>query len=308
MAAKAGVNPGFDVRAVTAMLSAPFNALKPVIGNINTSIDSIRAKTQGLFGGIASIVEMANPAAFQQFSFAVNDTLAVLGQSLTPVLEAATGLIRKFGDILATMQPVLDPLMQSVADIIGMVAQLLVPAAQVVTPLIGLMAQALQKIKPILEGVVEAVKWMAKATVIVINKMIEAINFIIRNTPGVPDKWQLSPLSLPDFDSLPKRSSVGAAVRMASHTSAEDFGRKARATAFSQGLGKGMTAAEEKQISLLEMLLKEAQAQSLHLKFLSEIERINKQKYGGQSKGMATADAIANSSLAWAFSMARLGR
>jgi len=54
---------------------------------------------------IVSFVAAANPAAILQFQLALRDTVATIGNILTPVLNTATDIIRAFGSAIASLGP-----------------------------------------------------------------------------------------------------------------------------------------------------------------------------------------------------------
>lgn len=59
----------------------------------------------GMFKTITSFVQKANPGAVQRLGLAMDDLVAVIGHTLTPVVEVVTKAIRNFGDFLATILP-----------------------------------------------------------------------------------------------------------------------------------------------------------------------------------------------------------
>ncbi len=50
-------------------------------------------------------VAKANPAVMERFNLAVNDTIAVIGHALVPVMELATEAVRAVGDVFANILP-----------------------------------------------------------------------------------------------------------------------------------------------------------------------------------------------------------
>lgn len=68
---------------------------------------------------IGPLVAAFNPGIVTQFALALHDTHAVIGAMLTPVLQGATIYVRKFGDLLAGMIPVLAPLTEKIGQFIA---------------------------------------------------------------------------------------------------------------------------------------------------------------------------------------------
>lgn len=64
---------------------------------------------------LASYVAAANPAAILQFNLALRDTVATLGNILTPVLQTATDIIRGFGSAVASLGPNAKLMIQALA-------------------------------------------------------------------------------------------------------------------------------------------------------------------------------------------------
>lgn len=67
---------------------------------------------------IGPMVAAFNPGVVQQFSLALHDTYAVLGDMLMPVMKSLTVYVRQFGDVLAGMIPVISPLTKEIGNFI----------------------------------------------------------------------------------------------------------------------------------------------------------------------------------------------
>jgi hypothetical protein len=89
-------------RALTQQLAAPITAV------------------QGLIGQVSSFVEKANPGAIFHLNRAMDNMIAVIGQGLTPIVQGITIYLQRWGDVMAQMMPVIQPLLdqigQSLAD------------------------------------------------------------------------------------------------------------------------------------------------------------------------------------------------
>jgi hypothetical protein len=122
-------------RALTSQVAAPLQAV------------------QGLIGQISSFVQMANPGAIWHLTRAMDNMIAVIGQGLTPVVQGITGYIAKFGDTLAQMMPVVQPLFNELG-------QMFVNLAYGGTQVIKAMAPFIELL---VDGVVVAMKEASKA-------------------------------------------------------------------------------------------------------------------------------------------------
>src|SRR3954469_21545685 len=61
------------------------------------------------------LVQGANPAVAKQWELAIRDAYGVLGRLYIPVVQASTGVARRFGDTLAGLEPVFRPAIRSIA-------------------------------------------------------------------------------------------------------------------------------------------------------------------------------------------------
>jgi phage-related protein len=190
----------------------------------------------GLLGTVLSgIVSKANPAVAEQFSLALNDTLAVIGQALTPVLQVLTEMMRMFGDTLASFAgqlagPLADilssliPIFEVFLEVFASVGQVVADVLKATAPLIRMVAEG---IRTVFEWIGRAVKWLLSLVGIELNN---------------PE--------------IKKGASVGAAVRQASFGSVEDLIKKAQASALQLGAASGVNYAEKTATSTAKMEVK----------------------------------------------------
>lgn len=164
------------------------------------------------------IVAKANPAVAEQFNLALNDTLAVIGQALTPVLQVVTQLLRLFGDAIASFSGTLG---SALGDIFSALVPIFEVFAEVFARVMGFVAEALKFVAPLIRIVAEGIRtifdWIGRA----VKFLLGLIGIELGDGP------------------IRRGASTGAAVRQASHGSIESVIQKAQASAFSLGTASG---------------------------------------------------------------------
>ena len=173
------------------------------------------AAAAGVLGSLISgLVGKANPAVAQQFTLALNDTLAVIGQALVPVLRVLTRLMRSFGDTLQSfaggvgeaLASILDslmPLFQVFLDVFARAGELVAGVLQFVAPLVKIAA----------EGIRTVFEWIGKA----VRYLLDLIGVEVSESGVRPG------------------SSVGAAVRQAGVSSVSGVIQQAQISALQLG-------------------------------------------------------------------------
>jgi hypothetical protein len=123
---------------------------KQALGSITALASSITGgllgplnAVSGLFNTIGNLVGLFNPAIVTQFNLALNDTMAVLGSALVPVMQGLTIYTRAFGDALAGLLPVIQPIFNAIGQYIANFGQGFVPLIQAAAPFIQLFAEAI---------------------------------------------------------------------------------------------------------------------------------------------------------------------
>ena len=162
--------PTDAIRRATAEVFKPFaQAVRDVgralnDGGVVTALRSIAGAAPaagaavGALGNlITGIVAQANPAVAQQFSLALRDTVAVIGQALVPVLQVLTRIMRSFGDTLhsfagsvgeslAAMLESLTPLFQVFLDVFARVGEVVADVLRLVAPLVKTAAEGIRTV------------------------------------------------------------------------------------------------------------------------------------------------------------------
>jgi hypothetical protein len=112
-------------RALTQQLAAPITVV------------------QGLIGQVSSFVEKANPGAIFHLNRAMDNMIAVIGQGLTPVVQGVTGYLKTWGDTLAQMMPIVQPVFDELGQMLVNVAYGGTQVVKAMAPFIELIADAL---------------------------------------------------------------------------------------------------------------------------------------------------------------------
>lgn len=166
-----------------------------VAGLASTLVNKLMGPLQSvqqLASEIGKFVELANPAVMQQFTIAMNDTMAVIGHALVPVMEALTTYTRAYGDALAKLMPVMQPLFDAIGDFIAGGAMSLAPLMQAFAPFLQLLV----------DGLAEGLHVLGRAVAFFQGILIEFLNTLAMAF-GLQSRFK------------PEASSRGAAVRPA---------------------------------------------------------------------------------------------
>lgn len=210
--------------AIMSGILAAQDASKKTLQGLNQSIKDKDPKdqNQGLFGlskaalsaaaGLASFhaVALASPGTMERFQLAINDTTAVVGRVLVPVVEFLTSIIRTVGDVLATILPPASTL-----------REILQPIAQTFRSLMEALAPIITIIKNVLLVALKALAIAVQVVMIPINFLVGIIQGLI----GSEEKLA---------------SSVGAAARNISFTSSDAAQKQAYAAIYKNSQGGGM--------------------------------------------------------------------
>lgn len=196
----------------------PLNHLGDTFGLIARAAPDVAQAVAKLGLSLQSFVALANPAVAEQFTLALKDTLAVIGQALTPVLQVATQILRIFGDAVAGFSG-------DLGQALGVIASALIPVfevfAEVFARLGQVAAEVLKFVAPLIRFVAEGIKavfeWLGRG----IRFLLDLIGIEIGDSP------------------LKKGASTGAAARSAQIGSVQDAISKAMVSALSLGLASG---------------------------------------------------------------------
>lgn len=210
---------------------------------------------------LASFVQLASPATVQMFNRAVEDTTALIGQGLTPILELVTQVVRSAADSMGGFVRVgqliamgLKPLVAGFSvfyEFVGRLGLAIERSAAQLLPAWEAMSQALSEVldaaQPAIDVLIDLggqlMYWFSKqfATAVValvpyITAMARAMgDFATWLAKATRQILALLGVKLPDESGAKPGSSVGAAARGASVGSIDDVIRKTMTSAFSLG-------------------------------------------------------------------------
>lgn len=236
--------------AISAATGAPGKALSGLVAGfgkgaaaallpLTAALELFKTAASGATQQIYSFVSKANPAAAFQFDRALDDLAGTMGQILTPILEASTGFIREFADVLQGLRPALEPIMGTIGEVIGELARLIEPIAQGLVPVLGVVGAVISDLLlPIMHEFVDVI-------ILVVGVLSDAIENL---SAGLISMGKIA---------YKKGDSVGAAVRPASYSKIEERGKRTTLAALNVGRssltpdGTAITDRQDKGNSLL---------------------------------------------------------
>lgn len=151
---------GSGLKAIGSVAGVAAGGIGLAIGAFGSLAGVIEAPVkmiQGLADALTGFVSLVNPGVVQQFTLAMNDTMAVLGQAFTPVLRSLTIIIERVGDAFAGLLPVVGPMFEAYAQFIADNTAALGELVAAYAPFIQLMTDALI---PVLKEVSQAVAFL----------------------------------------------------------------------------------------------------------------------------------------------------
>lgn len=188
------------------------------IGAVSNFIDQIK-----------ELVEVANPEVVEMFNAALRDIKGVIGQSLTPIIQALIPLIRMWGDFIASIIP-------SASQVNGIMQSL--------QPLFDDFRAELADLAPIIKMVVD---WTIKLAAVIVQFTVYLLH-LYNTIMKMLRQQTIEALGLPQAPGGAgsgrfSGSSVGAAARQASFTGIEQLGKDLQLAAFSKGLDPSVRTA-----------------------------------------------------------------
>lgn len=121
-------------------LQEGMHTVATVFKEVTTAIALPLKMFREMGSALAEFVELVNPVAVLQWNLALRDATGVIGNILTPVLEGVTIAMRAFGDVMAKLQPVLQPLFNQFGEMIAEYGQIFAEVILAAAPLIQLLS------------------------------------------------------------------------------------------------------------------------------------------------------------------------
>ena len=216
-----------------AMATAPITGFTAALTAVQApalavtgALHGMKSTVTALGDSVAGFVKSVSPAHVERFNYAVEDMTASIGRALLPVMEFATAMTRKFGDVLFTVSGKLQNVFATLSG----------PMTRVMDALFNPLVSVLESIIMLATPAVEALAAMVDGWAVVFKVMGDGTTALLRAV-GLASGTMMS--------------SVGAAVRAAGVGSVEDYGRRAQVAAFRLGTG---AEPAERSANMLEQI------------------------------------------------------
>lgn len=161
-----------------------------------------------------------------------------LAAALVPIIELMSAVV-------TNLLVAFEPLMGLFNEIAQILLTVLVPILSVMTTIIAVVSSLFAALTPIIKVIADVVGFVGRVIGTVIAFIMDAINWLIRNMPLVPDEWQIKTKK---FSELDPKSSMGKKVLSTSRMSAEDLGAKARESVFGGSINWVSTMEDVKKL------------------------------------------------------------
>ncbi len=104
-----------QTKAAAGQAAGAVGQVNRAMGSMVHALSAGSNAIKGLAAPMQALVGLRSPIAVQQFSLAMRDTEATIGQVLLPVWNALIGAARSMGDTYATLADSVKPLMSGIA-------------------------------------------------------------------------------------------------------------------------------------------------------------------------------------------------
>jgi phage-related protein len=139
-------------------------AVFALAGGISGALTDSLGQVMQLVESIQKFVELANPGVVQLFTIALNDTMAVIGGMLTPIMEGLTIYVKLLGDAFAKLAPVLQPLFNSIGQAfanywvgLGQILEAMAPIIELVIDQMVVLVDAYSRFMAFVQGMISEV-------------------------------------------------------------------------------------------------------------------------------------------------------
>lgn len=230
--------------AATAVASGPLAAVNAISGMADV---------------FAKFVNAFNPAIMEQFTQAMNDAFAIVGQSLVPVFQILTPLMRMAGDFIASIIPSQEQ-MNEYLKMFQPLMELLGSTLATMAPIIKMINDFIMSLMiPALEFLVQAIQTFVKTVASVAFELLQAIDDIAGVL--VSDELLENLKKLAEGQAVGfNKTARGAAAGGAQFSSIGDLNKSAIIGAFGMGAPMGpqekLVNINEKQLKVLENIAK----------------------------------------------------
>jgi hypothetical protein len=227
-----------QTRSVAGQATAAMHKFNHATGGMVSALAAGSNAIKALAGPLTHFVGLRSPAAVTQFTLAMRDMEATIGQILLPVFNALTSSARSMGDTYATLADAIKPAMTGIATAITTVFKEIGSVARE-------NAGAIRLVANVLGG-------MAVATGNIISLVMKLTSAFHPWLKVLRDAAELLGLGGPPDE----KTARGMAIRNISiGTSGGDLARRAQEGAFREALNRGQPK-EEPQITRLDSIYK----------------------------------------------------
>lgn len=220
-----GAHLGFLQGIGESMSKTGKTLLNPLMAAVGEAISGVSKQAQMFLETTVALAAKAQPGVVKRFGLALDDTAAVIGHRLVPIVELMTKVVRGIGDILHTVLP-------STQDMRAALAPL---------------GDAFADIKQSLADVAPLIK---DALLVGLKLFGEFLKLIAKGVRGLVNLARSFGL-LSGTGKL--QSSMGLAARPAHFTSPDEYAKSIYQAAFSQGYDPQKTTADNTS-KILEVL------------------------------------------------------
>jgi hypothetical protein len=166
---------------------------------------------------IAKSVSLASPGTTERFQIALEDATAVIGQTLVPVFEMLTSVVRTIGDVLATVLPPASSL------------------REVLEPIADTFRELMEALAPVFSVIRDVLVVALKGLAVVVQVLMIPFRILAEVIKAIGSLFGMEEEKL--------KSSMGAAARNVSFQSSESAAKQIYQAAFRSG--KGDPAAQQ---------------------------------------------------------------
>lgn len=149
----------------------------PIVGEIVGPLMDTVGKIPGIFKSLLEaalpMVQKLSPGIMKQFSVALEDAQATIGQAFLPVIQEMIPYIKELGTIIAQALPSDQDMRKMFGAVFDSIRDLVQELAPLIAPVISMLTTGVRIFVDVLTGLVKAFKWVANA----ISDVIKFITF-----------------------------------------------------------------------------------------------------------------------------------